>query len=90
MEEPDTMDDKIGVFICTGYGIADALDIDALSKVATEEFKVTICRTVDSCEGPGLEAILAEVESEGLNKICIADGIPLVNVVRREEQEEDN
>ena len=26
----EAMVDKIGVFICTGYGIADALDIDAL------------------------------------------------------------
>ncbi len=29
------MDHKIGVYIDTGYGIGEALDIDALSKVAT-------------------------------------------------------
>ena len=34
------MDHKIGVYIDTGYGIGEALDIEALSKVATEEFKV--------------------------------------------------
>ena len=34
------MEDKLGVFICTGYGIAEALDIEALKKVATGEFKV--------------------------------------------------
>ena len=37
-----TMEDKIGVFICTGYGIAEALDIDALCKVATEEYGVAV------------------------------------------------
>ena len=46
------MEDKIGVFICTGYGIADALDVDALCKVATGEYKVPFCKTIDSCEGP--------------------------------------
>ena len=40
------MEDKIGVFICTGYGIAEALDIDALVKVANDEYKVPFCRTV--------------------------------------------
>ncbi len=66
------MEDKIGVFICTGYGIADALDIEALCKVATDEFKVPFCKTVASCEGAGLEAIRSDIESEGLTKVVIA------------------
>jgi len=66
------MEDKIGVFICTGYGIADALDIDALCKVASEEYKVPFCKTVDSCEGLGLASIIADIRSEGLNKVVIA------------------
>jgi quinone-modifying oxidoreductase subunit QmoB len=66
------MEDKIGVFICTGYGIAEALDIEALSKVATGEFNVPFCQTVDSCEGPGLRAINAAIESEGLTKVLVA------------------
>jgi quinone-modifying oxidoreductase subunit QmoB len=66
------MEDKIGVFICTGYGIAEALDIDALVKVATDECKVPFCSTVESCEGPGLEAINSAIDSEGLNKVVIA------------------
>ena len=51
------MEHKIGVFICTGYGIAEALDVDALSSVATSEFSVPFCKTVETCEGPGLDAI---------------------------------
>jgi quinone-modifying oxidoreductase subunit QmoB len=66
------MNDKIGVFICTGYGIADALDVEALTKVATEEFKVPFCKTVESCEGPGLTAINADIKQEGLTKVVIA------------------
>ncbi len=65
-------EDKIGVFICTGYGLAEALDIDALCAVATDEFKVPFCKTVDSCEGPGLDAINADISAEGLTKVVIA------------------
>jgi quinone-modifying oxidoreductase subunit QmoB len=66
------MEDKIGVFICTGYGIAEALDIDALCKVATDECGVPFCKTVDSCEGPGLDAINEDIQKEGLTKVVIA------------------
>ncbi len=66
------MEDKIGVFICTGYGIAEALDIDALCKVATDELKLPFCKTVDSCEGSGLESIKEDIESQGLTKAVIA------------------
>ena len=66
------MEEKIGVFICSGYGIAEALDIDALSAVATDEFKVPYCKIVESCEGPGLEAINQDIRSEGLTKVVIA------------------
>ncbi|MFC2172222.1 FAD-dependent oxidoreductase [Acidobacteriota bacterium] len=66
------MEDKIGVFICTGYGIAEALDIDALCKVATGEYSVPFCKTVDSCEGSGLDSINEDIRKEGLNKAVIA------------------
>ncbi len=39
------MDKKLGVYICTGCGIGDSLDIDALKKVATKEFKAPVCKT---------------------------------------------
>ncbi|MGW8268720.1 MAG: heterodisulfide reductase subunit A, partial [Longimicrobiales bacterium] len=66
------MEDKIGVFICTGYGIAEALDVDALCEVATGEFKVPFCKKVESCQGPDLAAIVADIKKEGLNKVVIA------------------
>ncbi|MHC4942063.1 MAG: FAD-dependent oxidoreductase [Planctomycetota bacterium] len=66
------MEDKIGVFICTGYGIAEALDIDALCKVATDEYKVPFCKTVDSCEKPDLVSMSEDIRKEGLNRVVIA------------------
>jgi len=69
------MEDKIGVFICTGYGIAEALDIDALSKVATGEYNIPFCKTIDSCEKHDLEKVYEDIKLEKLNKVVIA-GIP--------------
>jgi len=66
------MEDKIGVFICTGYGIADALDIDALCKVATDEYKVPFCKTIDSCEKAALRSVCEDITNEGLTKVLIA------------------
>jgi quinone-modifying oxidoreductase subunit QmoB len=66
------MEDKIGVFICAGYGIAEALDIDALSQVATDEYGLPFCTTVESCEGSGLDSINEAIVAENLNKVIIA------------------
>ena len=76
------MEDKVGVFICTGYGIADALDIDALSKVATDDGEVAFYTTVESCEGAGLESIREQIRDEGLTKVIVAGISP-----RRYEQD---
>ncbi len=64
--------EKIGVFICTGYGIGEALDIDALSGVATGEYNVPFCKTVDSCEGADLASMIEDATGEGLTKVLIA------------------
>ena len=66
------MDDKIGVYICTGYGIGEALDIEALVKVADDEYSVALCKTIPSCTAGDLETIRADVQSEGLNKVVLA------------------
>ncbi len=66
------MAEKAGVFICTGYGIAEALDIDALSKVVTKECKVPFCKTVPFCDTQSLESIVEDIEKEGLRRVVIA------------------
>jgi len=66
------MEGRIGVFICTGYGIGEALDIDALSKVATDEFSVALCEKINSCEKADIELINAKIKSENLTQAVIA------------------
>lgn len=39
------MDKKTGVYICTGCSIGESLEIESLSKVATKEGKVPVCKT---------------------------------------------
>lgn len=52
------MDHKIGVYIDTGYGIGEALDIEALSSVATSEFKAAVCRADSYWSDPEKLAII--------------------------------
>ncbi len=66
------MADKLGVFICTGYGIADALDIDALHEVATGEMGAQHCETFASGSTGEMAAIREKVQKLGLNKVVIA------------------
>ena len=66
------MEDKIGVFICTGYGIAEALNIEALTKVANEEYHVPFCKTITSCEKPDIHSVIDDINNECLNKVVIA------------------
>jgi quinone-modifying oxidoreductase subunit QmoB len=67
------MEKKIAVYICSGCGIGDALDIDQLSKVATDENSVPICKTHPNlCSQEGLELIKKDIAEEGANTLVIA------------------
>ncbi len=66
------MEHKIGVFFCTGYGIEETVDLEALAKVATGEHKVPFCKQVATCEGADLEAINEDIRNEGLTKVVVA------------------
>lgn len=67
------MDKKLAVYICTGCGIGDALDIDALSNVATKEYKVPVCKSHPFlCGAEGVGMIKQDMEGEGVNTIIIA------------------
>ena len=67
------MEKKKAVYICSGCGIGDALDIDKLGKVATEEGSVPICRNHTSlCSQEGVALIKKDMEDEGANTLVIA------------------
>lgn len=74
------MDKKTGVYICTGCGIGEALDIAALSKVATKESKVPVCKThAFFCGEEGAAQIKSDIENEGVNTVVIAGCSSRVN-----------
>jgi len=65
------MEKKIGVYICKGCGIGDVLDIDKLSQVATEEFKLP-CKVHEGlCGEAGIKLIKEDIEG-GINTVVIA------------------
>ncbi|MEG6616405.1 hydrogenase iron-sulfur subunit [Peptococcaceae bacterium 1198_IL3148] len=66
------MDKKVGVYICTGCGIGDALDVDAISNVASKEYKVPVCKNHPFlCGSEGVELIKKDIEAEEINSIII-------------------
>ena len=64
--------DKVGVFLCSGCGIGDALDLDAVAGVADENGAATTLTHPCLCEAAGLEAVRAAAEEQGLNGILLA------------------
>ncbi|KGK90031.1 heterodisulfide reductase subunit A [Desulfosporosinus sp. HMP52] len=71
---------KTGVYICTGCSLGESLEIESLSKVATKEGKVPVCKTHPFlCGSEGVELIKSDIENEGVNTILIAACSPRVN-----------
>lgn len=67
------MDKKTGVYICTGCSIGESLDIGSLSKVATKEGKVPVCKShAFYCGSEGVAQIKSDIENEGVNTVLIA------------------
>ncbi len=73
------MEKKSAVYICTGCGIGDALDIEQLEKIATDEFSIPICRNHPNlCGKEGAELIKKDMTDEGVNTVAIAACSPRV------------
>ncbi|MEW6442145.1 MAG: FAD-dependent oxidoreductase [bacterium] len=67
------MEKKVGVYICTGCGIGEALDAKSLAKVATSEQKVPICKSHEFlCGAEGLDMLRKDMGQEGVNTLVIA------------------
>jgi len=70
------MDNKTGVYVCSGCGIGDALDVDKLCALATK--KGHICKSHPSlCGEEGAQVIRQDIE-DGVNTIVIAACSPRV------------
>ncbi|MEW6530451.1 MAG: FAD-dependent oxidoreductase [Thermodesulfobacteriota bacterium] len=67
------MDQKIGVYICSGCGIGDSIDVEALSAVASDEFQPAKCLVHSAfCGEEGAGLIRSDVDSGDVNTVVIA------------------
>jgi quinone-modifying oxidoreductase subunit QmoB len=65
------MDTKIGVFICSGCEIGEALDVDDLKSTA-EEAGAAICEThAYLCGQEGVDLIKGKIASDELNRVAV-------------------
>jgi quinone-modifying oxidoreductase, subunit QmoB len=75
------MAEKFGVFICSGCGIGDALDVEGLCGIATKDGKAAICKSHAAlCGEEGLALINSDISGEGLDGVVIAACSPRVKV----------
>ena len=66
------MDKKLAVYICRGCDIGSALDMDALKSVATDEFKIELCKEHACLCGDEGRALMAQDVNDGVNSIVVA------------------
>jgi quinone-modifying oxidoreductase subunit QmoB len=74
------MSKKIGVYVCKGCGIGDALDIDKMSEAADEmETTPDLFKEIPVlCSKEGVEQIKADIEGEGVNAAVLCACSPRV------------
>ncbi|MGB9713249.1 MAG: FAD-dependent oxidoreductase [Dissulfurimicrobium sp.] len=67
------MANKIGLYIYTGDGIADAIDVERLVKLASGELNVPIVRTHADLYSPdGVAMVEKDIKDEGINAVVLA------------------
>ncbi len=64
--------EKVGVFLCSGCGIGEALDMDSVIEAANEVGCACTLTHECLCAPEGLDAIKASVAENGLNGILVA------------------
>ncbi len=88
-----------GVYICSGCSIGDAVSVDALAQIASDEYKVPLCRQHDFlCGEEGRALIEADLADGSINQPIIAacsprvmtdnfsfDGVPAIRANLREQ-----
>ncbi len=77
MEEK--MEKKIGVYMCKGCGINEAVDVDKFEEVATKEMKAPVYKIHDAlCSPEGIDLIKGDIEGEGVNTVVVTACSPRV------------
>jgi quinone-modifying oxidoreductase subunit QmoB len=66
------MAEKVGCFICNGCGISEALDVDQVLSVATDDKNAVVAKShAELCKKEGLDLIKSEIESNSLDGVVI-------------------
>ena len=63
--------EKLGVFLCSGCGIGEAVDLDAVAEVADEKGAATTLTHPCLCEADGLGTIRSTAETEELDGLLV-------------------
>jgi len=72
-------ENKPGVYLCKGCGIADSVSVDALEEMVTNELKISTCRQIEACcSAQGLAQIKKDVDAGEVNQPIIAACSPRV------------
>ncbi len=72
----DNADKKLAVWICKGCDIGESVDVEALEKVATDEYSVELCTSHSYlCGDEGVNLIKEQIK-EGVNTLVIAGCSP--------------
>ena len=67
------MNRQLGVYLCSGCSLGEALDLDRLTQVATEDLKVPVCRTHPFlCGAEGLAQIRSDLADGCVNAVVVA------------------
>ncbi len=74
------MASKVGVHICTGCGIGEAVDIARLQEVAEKEFGAHVTQHSCLCGPAGLSDLKGDLTREGSDRLVIVACSPRVNV----------
>ncbi len=72
------MDKKYSAYICTGCGIGEALDIEALSKIASKEMAMDCKEHACLCGADGRAFIEKDINENGVNTIVVCACSPRV------------
>lgn len=73
------MAEKVKVYLCTGCGIGEAVDIERLAKMSLDEFNLPTRIHPFLCSAEGVQLIKQDAEEECLDTIVIAACSPRVN-----------
>lgn len=67
------MDKKIGLYICSGCGIGETVNIEKLANIGKNALKLPVVKSHAAlCAKEGLELIKSDITAEGVNTLVIA------------------